>query len=148
MSLRKSFAVLSATLLRRGAVVSLNDNLNALKLPARRFSEEVYNDEQGTSHPNEPPSEDAKCVTLSLTLKDSILCITFFFRGQSQPQGDLYQSQPQGDLYAGIALGTFSEEINKVLLGPLKPEDVEIKPDGNVSQILFGQEQSSTIKLT
>lgn len=135
--------MLSGTLLRRGAVVSL--------LPARRFSEEVYgNDEQtsdgaGTSHPNESPSEDTKCVTLSLTLKDSILCITFFFRGQSR---DLYQSQPQGDLYTGIALGTFSEEINKVLLGPLKPEDVEIKPDGNVSQILFGQEQSSTIKLT
>ena len=34
------------------------------------------------------------------------------------------------DLYFGISASTFPEEVNKILMSPLKPQDVEIKPDG------------------
>lgn len=39
-------------------------------------------------------------------------------------------ANPREDPFYGISTSTFSEDVRKVLLSPLNPEDVEIKPDG------------------
>ena len=40
------------------------------------------------------------------------------------------KGQAVGDPYMGISAASFPEDINKILLAPLDPKDVEIKPDG------------------
>lgn len=41
--------------------------------------------------------------------------------------------------YAGISANQFSEEAKKILMGPLDPDDIEIKPDGNVANVVVSE---------
>jgi hypothetical protein len=40
------------------------------------------------------------------------------------------QSDSSEDPFYGISASTFPEEVTKILMGSLDPQDIEIKPDG------------------
>lgn len=50
------------------------------------------------------------------------------FEGNNQPID--YPTPVIGDPYWGLSSQGFDEKVNKILLSPVNPQDVEIKPDG------------------
>ena len=86
--------------------------------PSRWFAQfsNNNNDPQSTSHTEQQSEEDPEKWVTNHTISLSLW--------------SLYRTQSREDLYVGIAAAAFPKEVTEVLLGPLKTEDVEIKPDG------------------
>ena len=121
MAALRSLSAISRVLSRRCGVVGspLERTLQIAKVPPawRYFSEWSTNEDDPQNQENQQ-SADSGWVISSFDLQVT-LCNLVYCRTQSQENP-----------YFGISTSTFPENITKILMSPLDPSDIEMKPDG------------------